>query len=139
VFSTPETLLKMFSAFVSETFTSLVFSVDTCSPTIEELTEIKKREENNTQIKNEKDDETTEGKVIAGQNEDENKERKVDEKRDFLGFRICFFFLRFYYIYICNFFYSFSLYFIPSICSFYFFFIHCKFFRFKFSPCVSER
>jgi hypothetical protein len=51
--------------------------------TIRELTEIKKREENNTQIKNEKDDETTEGKVIAGQNEDENKERKVDEKRDF--------------------------------------------------------
>jgi hypothetical protein len=69
---------------VSETNAENIFNnVSGVENTIEELTEIKKREENNTQIKNEKDDETTEGKVIAGQNEDENKERKVDEKRDF--------------------------------------------------------
>lgn len=67
---------------VSETNAENIFNnVSGVENTIEELTEIKKREENNTQIKNEKDDETTEGKVIAGQNE--NKERKVDEKRDF--------------------------------------------------------
>ena len=69
---------------VSETNAENIFNnVSGVENTIEELTEIKKREENNTQIKNEKDDETTEGKVIAGRNEDENKERKVDEKRDF--------------------------------------------------------
>lgn len=78
--STEETKLVNVSETNAENISNNVSGVENA---IEELTEIKKGEENNTRIENEKDDETTEGKVIAGQNEDENNERKVDEKRDF--------------------------------------------------------
>lgn len=78
--STEETKLVNVSETNAEKISNNVSGVENG---IEELTEIKKGKENNTQFKNEKDDETTEGKVIAGQSEDENNERKVDEKRDF--------------------------------------------------------